>query len=64
MKMDLEKALQQYQETEAFAADCEKKKASFTTKYLFLFDDLTIERMVLAEKKQELKQKQKGSEKE
>lgn len=62
--MDLEKALRRYRETEIFSIDCQNKKETFFAKYAFLTDDLTIERMVLAEKKQELKQKQKGSEKE
>ena len=50
--MDIEKALRQYQKTKDFSDDCQRKKTELFTDFHVLPDDLTIERMVLEEKRE------------
>ena len=52
--MDIEKALRQYQRTKNFSDDCQRKKTELFADFHVLPDDLTIERMVLEEKRKEL----------
>ena len=53
--MDIEKALRQYQKTKNFSDDCQRKKTELFDDFHVLPDDLTIERMVLEEKRLTIK---------
>ena len=53
--MDIEKALRQYQRTKDFSDDCQRKKTELFADFHVLPDDLTIERMVLEEKRLTIK---------
>ena len=55
--MDIEKALRQYQKTKNFSDDCQRKKTELFDAFHVLPDDLTIERMVLEEKRKELEER-------
>ncbi|WP_270294133.1 hypothetical protein [Enterocloster bolteae] len=55
--MDIEKALRQYQRTKNFSDDCQRKKTELFADFHVLPDDLTIERMVLEEKRKELEER-------
>ena len=58
--MDIEKALRQYQKTKDFSDDCQRKKTELFDDFHVLPDDLTIERMVLEEKRKELEERKKS----
>ena len=55
--MDIEKALRQYQKTKNFFFFCQRKKTELFDDFHVLPDDLTIERMVLEEKRKELEER-------
>lgn len=53
----LKKHWRQYQKTKDFSDDCQRKKTELFADFHVLPDDLTIERMVLEEKRKELEER-------